>query len=1163
MERDELLPSPSNTYGSGGSNDATGRRGTIPSSQGIYSTPPSASNAWISRGRAAMGRTQSFTVPLVMPWASSASSTMPRTKSSVGLFSRRQSNEEVIWSAEDVATADVATAISQDLVGKAERWKLLAWEPLGSHGASQAPETRPLLGRYVDKHEVASIYVQDALAGRDCSACIHTEESFRALKLYRSKAWVQLLNICTIIHLILPMVEIQRCLPCLGVQQLPPYLDNNALFVGWRPTSLGSMWIESVMCILYAYHLLQQGLSRLGDIPAGEKEEEENGDQEDQSRPQAEVYSLLALPPWQVARTIMVAFISVSLAGNIFSHYVFGVTWNSWRQMILPFLFISRRTYLKHFVASIIRLIPKMLPVVFLISFITFFYGFLGYIVYRDEPHSSSLLSDLQLFDSPASSALTFLRIFTARSFMLDVEKIYSGRDGVQVMTVSYGVIMFIFLLALVPAVATHNFSAESKKSYYWVKGQRKLALSRAFMLLKQPDGTLAREDYLQLMACLRPDCDRDHTSALFSAANKVEKNQSNSLPTEDDRRNRLSKAGFFMVCALGTADFSRTQNKRMKALRSRRSRRKWARVRRRLDAALLWSRAGSTFPLSQQVLDVALLVQGYQIIKAGDDPEVRPGWVYPLGAALIAYFCIQSSLRIIAGGARAYFMEWRNTLEMSLNLIGVAFYGGLWPRGQGWHSFYQILQASRLELLWNYLHLLGPTSSEVATRLELVGPAVVRASLVLFSITYSYAVVAFAMYCSTPLGRESLESFKDDSMVKRFEAVKEVASFETLPKSFASMMYVLMFSNWPMFMDAATVMGNPFVAKVFFYSFKIFGFYFIMPVLLGSTVTAYMNVQVQPMGAGTPAGMRSAYPSTDSLSLSKHRSFNGAGAGDARRRGDTDAKAVRRHSSFGEDRFSGKKGAPVESEIDKAVAAALAEGGEFDGTGTGRVEPILDEYRAGIDYEEGLAEESDEDGEDGSNAVGDGASSRGRHGSYVDGASTEDELDHPVVIASRSRSLSQSFWAQHQASDGGTHASTTMQGTLASLEAELTRLKTENASLRSHMDTREASVRQYVAQMHEEMQASAGDSPSPAGQATTRRAGAGIGVGVGIGAATTAARAGAEPPSTNTSPERRTKASLRTLAAPSTAAHTIWGMKAIFEGANDGGGGETGDGLV
>lgn len=49
--------------------------------------------------------------------------------------------------------------------------------------------------------------------------------------------------------------------------------------------------------------------------------------------------------------------------------------------------------------------------------------------------------------------------------------------------------------------------------SYYWVKEQRKLALARAFMLLKQRDGTLAREDYVQLMARLRPDCDQEHVS--------------------------------------------------------------------------------------------------------------------------------------------------------------------------------------------------------------------------------------------------------------------------------------------------------------------------------------------------------------------------------------------------------------------------------------------------------------------------------------------------------------------------------------------------------------------------------------------------------------------------------------------------------------------------
>lgn len=63
------------------------------------------------------------------------------------------------------------------------------------------------------------------------------------------------------------------------------------------------------------------------------------------------------------------------------------------------------------------------------------------------------------------------------------------------------------------------------------------------------------------------------------------------------------------------------------------------------------------------------------------------------------------------------------------------------------------------------------------------------------------------------------------------FASVKEVASFATLPQSFESMMYVIMFSNWPMFMDAAAVASNPVVAKIFFYSCKIIGFYFLFPV--------------------------------------------------------------------------------------------------------------------------------------------------------------------------------------------------------------------------------------------------------------------------------------------------------------------------------------------
>ncbi|CAN0188230.1 unnamed protein product, partial [Scytosiphon promiscuus] len=683
-----------------------------------------------------MGKARSFTIPLVMP----GTSMMRRAKSSAGLLMRQNSGaDDANWSAEEAAKEDVATAISRDLVAKAERWKQLAGEPL-----MEAP-VMPLLARDVNKHEVASIYVKDALAGRNSSACIHNKMSVRAVQVYRNKAWNHLLNICTIVHLALPMIQIQRCLPCLGAEKLAE--DANVLHIGWQPTALGSMWIESVLCLLYAYHLRQEAVSRLGCIPEGElrgrahgAEERQGGGEEgdeesgftgdEESAAQPEVYSLLALPPWQLARTCMVALLGLSLFANLISHYTLGIT--CWRHVILPFLFISRRTYLKHFVAATFRLLPRMVPVVFLISFVTFFYGFLGYIVYRDEPHDSPVLSELELFDEAPSSALTFLRIFTARSFMLDVDTIYGARRDMEVMVLSYGVIMFIFLLALVPAVATHNFIGQSKKrragfdsttAYHWVKEQRKVALTRAFMLLKKPDGTLAREDFVQLMTCLRPDCDQEHTSALFTAAKKAEGQQSrnsgggHSALAVEDERNRLSKMGFFMLCALGTADFSKRQNERMMMNRKRRTRRErgWARTRRKMNAALLWTRPGGHFPVSQQVLNVALLIQGYQIIQSGDGPDERPGWAYPLGAFLIFFFCLHSAVRMMAGGTREYFLEWRNNLDMSLNLCGIVYYAGLWPHGQAFHSLYQILQARfalRLELLWVNVHLLGPISS-------------------------------------------------------------------------------------------------------------------------------------------------------------------------------------------------------------------------------------------------------------------------------------------------------------------------------------------------------------------------------------------------------------------------------------------------------------------
>lgn len=55
-----------------------------------------------------------------------------------------------------------------------------------------------------------------------------------------------------------------------------------------------------------------------------------------------------------------------------------------------------------------------------------------------------------------------------------------------------------------------------------------------------------------------------------------------------------------------------------------------------------------------------------------------------------------------------------------------------------------------------------------MAKRLEFVFPAVLRASFVLFSVTYSYAVVGYSLYCATPLGTKSFDEVADHSMMQR-----------------------------------------------------------------------------------------------------------------------------------------------------------------------------------------------------------------------------------------------------------------------------------------------------------------------------------------------------------------------------------------------------------
>ncbi|CAN0096267.1 unnamed protein product [Pylaiella littoralis] len=1113
MENDKLLPSSSGPGGARG-------RGILPSFRTDSSNSRSSPPRLPRRGSGAS-------------ISSSGSGKRPAR-----LLSRQ---EEGLSYSSIRAASEVATAISRDLVGKAERWKLLAREPMtGSPapcdylGRSQLPEIEPLLAHDVDKHEVASIYAKDALAGRESPACIHDQSSLRALKLVRNKAWNQLLNVCTIFHLILPMAEVQRCLPCMGMQVLPPSLNSNSLHTGWRPTLLGSMWIECLLCLLYAYDLYQVTLSSSNTVHERIDASVRGGDASSRGQVSVRVAPVAKLPAWQRARTCMVAFLGVGLLTNIVAHYIFGVTWHRWSRVCLPFLFISRRTYLKHFVGGMIRVLPRMLPVAFLMSFVVFFYAFLGYIVYRHEPRDTSLLGDLDLFSYPTSSALTFVRMFTSIPFMLDVEKIYGGRKGIQVLGLSFGVIMVIFLGALVPAVANRNFQYQSKESYTWVKEQRKLSLTRAYMLLKRGDGTVGRDDWVKLMACLRPDCDAMHTSALFDAAKKAEKGHGGGRKSllvpkvegeeggeEADGLDRLSKGGFFMLCALGTANFSQAQKRPETPPSMGWFAGTWKRVRQRLDAALSWSTPGSNFPVSRQVHNLALLVQGYQIVREGDDPEGRPAWAYPLGEFLMAYFCVQASLLMIVEGPRSYFKKWRYVLGMVLNVIGVAFYVGLWFEGSAWRSFYHILQASRIVVLWNVLHLLGSTSSEVATRLEFVFPAVLRSSFVLFSVTYSYAVLAYAMYCSTPLGTSPIDDVADRTMMQRWAFYDEVISFASLHQSFASMTDVIMLSNWPLFMDAAADAGSGVTARIFFYSFKGLTFYFVMPVMLGFIVQSYMAASIP--SAAAPRKKPSSPPApgglVDALSLSR-KPHDDAGAGGG---GDSLSSSRRSNGDWG------------------AGAVPVGGGGAGAGTGGGVGEPV---YRGGrISFSDGAEGPTAAGGAGG--AEGAGAGGRGLRGLFrgsksgkaaaakngtvsKDGASlsalstlsdrveketdrlafvdekvetgggghdldqddsfssSDDDTTAPVVVTSQARSMSQTFWGAEQAKDqeagGSTEASTEMQ-------KNLTRLEAENASLRALVDSMQMDLQMANTRLYEEMQTPSRDrSPSP-GRTPSRRA--------------------------------------------------------------------------
>ncbi|CAM9416819.1 unnamed protein product [Ascophyllum nodosum] len=905
---------------------------------------------------------------------------------------------DAVWKDADATIA----SISRDLAAKAERWKLLAWEPIKRvNGASSgehslhAELSTPFLDHGVSRHEVAAMYVNDALGGRENAGWAHDKTSVKALKLVRNKAWNQVLNVCTIFHLALPVIEIQRCLPCFGPQKLVYPWGVDSLHFGWRPTALGSMWLECLLCCLYTYDLYKVYLSSGSHVEKHAGARMSNGwenNEEIKGRPWRCFWT--GLSPWQMARTCMVFILTAGLLANLIAHYMFRRTWHRWSRVMLPFLFISRRTYMKLFVGGMIRVLPGMVPVVFLISFVLFFYAFLGYVLYRAEPRDPEFLNDLGLFTEPLSSALTFLRIYMSIPFMMDLEMIYQ-KKGVQVMSLSYVVIIVIFMGALVPAVANRNFRNQSKESYEWMNEQRKLALTRAYLLLRNPiDSTVCKKDWIQLMAFLRPDCDKGWASALFNNAKKAEE----KLDHRNLAPDRLSKGGFFMLCALGKARFSKPVHTNIVAplhLDSedtravwRRIRKAWKRMRKGLQVAYAWCIPGTSFPLNRLVFAIAVVTQGYQIVREGDDPEYSPPWTYYLGEWLIAFFCVYSCLRMIIEGPVKYLKSMKNALDMVLNIVGIAFYTGFWLDGEGSRRVYHIVQASRLMVLWSVLYRLNPITADVAKRLELVFPAVLRSSFVLFAVTYCYALMAYTMYCDTPIGIRPLGESADHSMMKRWAFYQNVTSFATLEDSFTAMMDIFMLSGWPIFLDAAGDVGNTTLANIFFYSFKGITFYFVMPVMLGFIVQAFMATKI-PEEEPNP-------------SLIRRSSSNRLTSANSNRL--TSANSL---SSFQGRDMSGKLG---DTKLPPAARDALV---RQDGSSRSVLGRTLGDIP--------------DDGVDGDDAL------------------DEEDSDNVVMVTDRYRSMSTTFWGAEQATASQRSEDvTSVQGMLARLEAENSRLRSE-----------------------------------------------------------------------------------------------------------------------
>eukprot|EP00953_Heterococcus_sp_UTEX-ZZ885_P021605 12048-Heterococcus_DN1.PRE.1 len=144
------------------------------------------------------------------------------------------------------------------------------------------------------------------------------------------------------------------------------------LFKGWRPTMLGSSWIELAICAqggrsgaLTAGVLFVWACSSSSDSSSGTSAAAAAtlssvlySTLTNSTAAAAAVTNSTSSAATTVAAAAAAAATAVAHAGT--QH------WYRWGRALTPFIFITNRTYLKVFLRGLIRVLPRLLPVLLL-----------------------------------------------------------------------------------------------------------------------------------------------------------------------------------------------------------------------------------------------------------------------------------------------------------------------------------------------------------------------------------------------------------------------------------------------------------------------------------------------------------------------------------------------------------------------------------------------------------------------------------------------------------------------------------------------------------------------------------------------------------------------------------------------------------------------------